>query len=100
MADLTNDESQWIKAAASAFLAIRVATQSPPDADQSRDINFLADALHNIGMAGTGNPMFAGLHTPDDLTEVERVSRRLLHSVHRAPQRKLSLLEGLLRSKV
>jgi hypothetical protein len=54
MAELTDNETQWIKAAASAFLAIRVATQSPPDGDQIRDIYFLADALHNIGMAGTG----------------------------------------------
>lgn len=99
MADLTDNEAQWIKAAASAFLAIRIATQSQPDADQSRDIYFLADALHNIGMAGTGNSMFSDLHTPEDLIEVERVSRRLLHSVHRAPPKRLSLIEGLLRSK-
>lgn len=100
MAELTDNETQWIKAAASAFLAIRVATQSPPDGDQIRDIYFLADALHNIGMAGTGNTMFAELHTPEDLVEVDRVSRRLMHSVHRTPPRKLSLIEGLLRSKV
>lgn len=99
MAELTNDESQWIKAAATAFLAIRNVTQSPPDADQLRDINFLSDALHNIGMVGTGNSMFTNLHTPTDLDEVQRVSQRLLHSVHRAPRRKLSLLEGLFSSK-
>jgi len=85
MADLTTDEAAWIKASAAAFLAIRVATQSRPDEDQTRDINFLADGLHNIGMAGTANAMFADYHTPVDRIEIHKVTRRLLHSFqHRA----------------
>ena len=91
MAELTTDEAKWIKAAATAFLAIRNATQSQTDGDQIRDINFLADALHNIGMAGTGNVMFGQLHTDADLEEVEHVSNRLLHSIHRADTKKASL---------
>jgi hypothetical protein len=99
MTQLTNDEAAWIKAAAAAFLAIRVATQSRPDEDQARDINFLADALHNIGMAGTGNAMFADLHTPADLIEVQKVTQRLLHSFQHPAPSKSSLLEGMFRLK-
>ena len=99
MADLTTEEATWVKAAAAAFLAIRVASQSRPDEAQTRDINFLADALHNIGMVGTGNSMFADLHTPEDLIEVQKITQRLLHSFHKPAPTKSSLLEGMFRMK-
>ena len=86
MPDLTTDEASWIKAAATALLAIRAVTRSPPDEDQIRNINFLADTLSNIQVSSTSSSMFDDLHTPVELARVEHVARRLLLGIpHNQP---------------
>jgi len=85
--ELNPYEERWIKATASALVAIRAATQSGPNDEQTRDINALADALHNINMVGAENPMFPVLHSSDALAYVERITDHLTESVAREPTR-------------
>jgi hypothetical protein len=75
--ELNPYEEQWIKATASALVAIRAATKSGPNEEQTRDINALADALHNINMVGRENSMFSVLHSNDALAYVERITDHL-----------------------
>lgn len=79
--ELNPYEQQWIKATASALVAIRAATESGPNDVQTRDINTLADALHNINMIGTENSMFSVLHSSDALAYVEKITDHLTETV-------------------
>ncbi|APX67885.1 hypothetical protein AV944_17895 (plasmid) [Sphingomonas sp. LK11] len=64
MAELTTDELAWIKGASDALIAIRSATRDRLDDEQRRDIRFLADAFHNIGMVDGQRPTFAHMQHP------------------------------------
>ncbi len=92
MAELTTDEADWIKGASDALIAIRAATQTPPDEDQTRAIRLLADAFHNIGMVTGENTMFAHMHTPARLADARVATERLRDSVHRRPTARPSIL--------
>ena len=96
MAELTTDELAWIKGASDALIAIRSATRDELDDEQRRDIRFLADAFHNIGMVDGQRPTFAHMHTPDMLAHASTVTTRLRESIHRRRPPKRSVLSRVL----
>lgn len=75
------NEAAWIAAAGRVFEVIRYASATKVTDEQLWMIHDLADALHNIDMAGHDADVFDRYHAPDRLEPVQRLIQQLNDSL-------------------
>lgn len=73
----TENEAAWVSAAAAAFSAIRHAMRFNLTPEELWKISDLADALHNLNMAGRAPHIFDMYHTAPKLSWVQATTREL-----------------------